>query len=122
MLIAGSKTTSGVSGGVGSLNSLLYGNGTNSGAYAGTYSHGGGASGQNQTSVATQGNQDGSNSNLRKKRRRKRSKGNRQRIKSFLSSSSGAEDQMNESMIESCSSPDYSRQETELGKDIFFDF
>ena len=28
---------------------------------------------------------------------------------------------MNESMIESCSSPDYSRQEMELGKDFFFD-
>ena len=58
----------------------------------------------------------------RKKRRRKRSKSNRQRIKSFLSSSSGAEDQLNESMIESCSSPDYSQHEHELGKEIFFDF
>jgi len=57
----------------------------------------------------------------RKKRRRKRSKSNRQRIKSFLSSSSGGEDQMNESMIESCSSPDYTQQELELGKDFFFD-
>lgn len=57
----------------------------------------------------------------RKKRRRKRSKSNRQRIKSFLSSSSGGEDQMNESMIESCSSPDYRQEEMELGKDFFFD-
>lgn len=28
---------------------------------------------------------------------------------------------MNESMIESCSSPDYTQQEMELGKDFFFD-
>jgi len=28
---------------------------------------------------------------------------------------------MNESMIESCSSPDYTQQELELGKDFFFD-
>ena len=28
---------------------------------------------------------------------------------------------MNESMIESCSSPDYTQQEMEMGKDFFFD-
>jgi hypothetical protein len=43
----------------------------------------------------------------RKKRRRKRNKGKNQRVKSYLSSSSGCEDQINEDLIESCSSPDY---------------
>lgn len=57
----------------------------------------------------------------RKKRRRKRNKSNKQRVKSFLSSSSGCEDQLNESMIESCSSPDYTMQEMELGKEFFTD-
>ena len=32
-----------------------------------------------------------------------------------------AEVKTNESMIESCSSPDYTQQEMELGKDFFFD-
>ena len=79
----------------------------------------------------TQGGGHGQNSHMntfdncsqmsRKKRRRKRNKSSKQRLKSFLSSSSGCDDQMNESMIESCSSPDYTMQEMELGKDFFQD-
>ena len=47
----------------------------------------------------------------RKKRRRKRNKSNKQRVKSYLSSSSGCDDPMNEDLVESCSSPEYSLQE-----------
>ena len=140
----GNKNVANLPGGQASLNSLLYGSGSSSFQQRGGYS-GGGSQNNNQGpgggaggnagqpggnnqgtgggSGGVGGNFGGADSNnamARKKRRRKRSKNNRQRIKSFLSSSSGNEDQMNESMIESCSSPDYAQQEMELGKDFFF--
>ena len=109
-----------IPGGAINLNQLLYAGSNGQGA---NYSTSQGAySGQTGSSQANQQQfNDTGNALARKKRRRKRSKSNRQRIKSFLSSSSGAEDQMNESMIESCSSPDYTQQEMEMGKDFFFD-
>lgn len=58
--------------------------------------------GYSQTQV-----QDVTSQFSKKKRRRKRNKGKSQRVKSYLSSSSDGDDQMNEDMIESCSSPDY---------------
>ena len=80
-------------GGQGSLNSLLYHNN----AQNSNYSHNQGGYSQGGANAHGQGNQggfggDANNAMARKKRRRKRSKSNRQRIKSFLSSSSGGED------------------------------
>ena len=124
-MLMGNKGNANIPGGQSSLNSLLYGNGSstgnNFGGANGQGGFGGGAGQSSHASGAAGGYGDANNAMARKKRRRKRSKSNRQRIKSFLSSSSGAEDQMNESMIESCSSPDYTQQEMELGKDFFFD-
>lgn len=63
--------------------------------------------------VNNTGTFDAMSQHSRKKRRRKRNK-NKQRVKSYLSSSSGEGDQdaqMQEEMIESCSSPDYTMQE-----------
>ena len=109
---------------LGNKGGVPYGNGSNSVMNTLLFASGlGSSNGQNYQSQQAQSNSnfDQNNSLARKKRRRKRSKNNKQRIKSFLSSSSGGDDQMNESMIESCSSPDYSMQERELGKDFFFE-
>ena len=99
--------------GGGGANGLQYGGLSGLGGLGGTGSGAGGNGHMNAFDSCSQMS--------RKKRRRKRNKSNKQRVKSFLSSSSGCEDQLNESMIESCSSPDYTVQEMELGREFFTD-
>ena len=106
-------------GGLGALAGIGGGNGlqySGPGGLSGLGGSGGGAGANGHMNAF-----DSCSQMSRKKRRRKRNKSNKQRVKSFLSSSSGCEDQLNESMIESCSSPDYSMQEMELGKEFFTD-